>query len=352
MCPPLLKALGLVLLATATLARGAGLSFEADPDWLKLPAGRTEIGSMHGDIAVSAAGEVYISVEGTVKQRYAILGPNPGPQVYSAEGEYLRNVPNAPFDLHGFLIRQEPGGEFLYGVRVAAGASAAEQARAGLDQQVIVKMTLDGKMVMNIPAASVPDEFKSKTRDGRAYMRLTGIAVAPDGDIYVSDGYASDFVHRFDKDGKYLGSFGGKQPPYSFNQLHKIAMDTRFEPARLIGTDRQNGRVVQFALDGKLQGEVISGLKRPASLALRGDYLAVGEVSGGRIIVLDKAGTILTQMGTNAVTEDLGVNTVPPERWRPGEVTAPHGLTFTPQGDLLASEFNLFGRVHRFRLVN
>jgi len=349
---PLLRSLGLVLLSAATLARGAGLSFEADPDWLKLPTGRTEIGSMHGDIATSAAGEVYISVEGTVKQRFAILGPNPGLQVYSAEGQYLRNVPDAPFDLHGFLIRQEPGGEFIYGVRLAAGTTAAEQTRTGLDQQVIVKMTLDGKMVLNIAAASIPDEFKSKSRDGKAYMRLTGIAVAPNGDIYASDGYASDFIHHFNKDGKYLGSFGGKQPPYSFNQVHKIAMDTRFEPARLIGTDRQNGRVVHFSLDGKLLGEIIGGLKRPASLALRGDYLAVGEVSGGRIIVLDKAGHILTQMGTNAVAEDVGVNTVPPERWRPGEVMAPHGLTFTPQGDLLASEFNLFGRVHRFRLIN
>lgn len=348
---PLLKCLGLVLLTTATLAHGAGLMFEAEPDWLKLPAGRTEIGSMHGDIATSAAGEVYISVEGTVRQRYAILGPSPGLQVYSAEGQYLRNVPDAPFDLHGFLIRQEPEGEFLYGVRLAAGPGAADQHRAGLDRQVIVKMTLDGKIVLSIPATSIPDEFKNKSRDGTPYLRLTGIAVAPNGDIYACDGYASDFVHRFNSDGRYQGSFGGKQPPYSFNQLHKIAMDTRFEPARLIGTDRQNGRLVHFSLDGKLLGEIIGHLTRPASLALRGDYLAVGEVSGGRIIVLDKSGSILTQMGTNAVAEDVGVNTVPPERWRPGEVTAPHGLVFTAQGDLLASEFNLYGRVHRFRLV-
>jgi hypothetical protein len=123
------------LLALAPLARGDSVTYEADPAWLKLPEGRTEIGSMHGDIALSAAGEVYLSVEGTVKQRYAILGPNPGIQVYSLDGKYLRNVPNAPFDLHGFLIRQESGGEFIYGVRLAAGATAADQSRADLDQQ-------------------------------------------------------------------------------------------------------------------------------------------------------------------------------------------------------------------------
>ena len=103
-----------------------------------------------------------------------------------------------------------------------------------------------------------------------------------------------------------------------------------------------------FSLDGKLQGTIITDLKRPASLALHGDYLAVGEVSGGRIVLLDKEGKIVAQMGPNSTLEGVGVNTTPPEKWQPGQVTAPHGLAFTPQGDLLASEFNLFGRVHRF----
>jgi hypothetical protein len=209
-------------------------------------------------------------------------------------------------------------------------------------------MTLEGKVVMGIPAARIPDEFKGKSRDGRAYMRLSGIAVAPNGDIYVSDGYASDFLHHFNRRGKYLGSFGGKQPPYSFNQLHKIVIDTRFQPARLLGTDRQNGRLVHFDLDGRLLGEFASGFRRPASLALRGDYLAVGELAGGRIVLLDKQGRIVAQMGTNNVAENVGVNTVPPEKWQPGAVTAPHGLAFTPEGDLLASEFSIYGRVHRF----
>jgi hypothetical protein len=57
-----------------------------------------EIGSMHGDVAVSAAGEVYISVEGSVRQRFAILGPNPGLQVYAPDGRFLRNVPGALID--------------------------------------------------------------------------------------------------------------------------------------------------------------------------------------------------------------------------------------------------------------
>lgn len=344
-----ISSLCMALLATASATLAAdSVTYVADPSWLKLPEGRTEIGAMHGDIAVSAAGEVYISVEGTVRQRFAILGPNPGLQVYSSEGKFLRNVPDAPFDLHGFVIRKEPTGEFLYGVRLAGGATAADQTRADIENQAIVKMTLDGKIVMAIPATSIPDEFKSKGRDGKGYLRLTGIAVAPNGDIYVTDGYASSYVHRFSKDGKYIASFGGSQPPYGFKTLHKIAMDTRFEPARIIGIDRENSRLVHLALDGKLIGVIAEGLMRPAAVATFGDNLAVTELKAGQITILDKAGKVLTHVGTNAVAEEVNVNTTPPEKWRPGEVTAPHGLTYTAQGDILVSEFNLFGRVHRF----
>ncbi len=347
MRPPLLTSLCLLLLAPAALAQGTS-GYAVDPAWLKLPEGRTEIGAMHGDIAVSAAGEVFISVEGTVRQRFAILGPNPGLQVYGTDGRFLRNVPDAPYDLHGFVIRREPAGEFIYGVRLAGGMTEADQTRAGIAQAAIVKMTLEGKMVMTIPAASIPDEFKSKSREGRAYLRLTGIAVAPNGDIYASDGYASSYVHRFSKDGKYIASFGGTQPPYGFRTLHKIGIDTRFEPARLIGIDRENSRLVHMALDGQLLGVIAGDLLRPAAVAIHGENLAVSELRGGRITILDRSGKVVSRIGTNAVAEEVNVNSTPPEKWRPGEVTAPHGLTFNAQGDLLVSEFNLFGRVHRF----
>src|SRR5215470_17522684 len=137
---------------------GNAPEYRVDSDWLKLPEGRTEIGSMHGNVAVSSANEVYINVEGTVRQRFAVLGPNPGLQVYSADGKYLRNVPNAPFDLHGFIIRKEPTGEFIYATRLARDVGAADQTRAGLDNGVIIKMTLDGKLVLAIPPSAIPDK--------------------------------------------------------------------------------------------------------------------------------------------------------------------------------------------------
>jgi hypothetical protein len=349
-----MKKLTLVFLCLAATSRVAvnaadTSSYSAAVDWLKLPEGRTEIGSMHGTVAVSSTGEVYISVEGTARQRFAILGPNPGLQVYSPDGQYLRNVPNAPFDLHGFVIHKDPDGEFIYGTRLAASLTAADQARAGLDRQAIVKMTLDGTTVMSIPASAVPDQFKSKSDDGRPGMRLTSIAVAPNGDIYVADGYASDFVHRFDRSGKYLKSFGGKDAPFSFKTLHQLAIDTRFSPTRLIACDRANRRVVHLSMNGELLGVVAQDLLLPAAVAVRGDYAAVAELRG-RIVLLDKSGAIASTVSTNTATDEIGSNRTDPAKWRPGVANAPHGLAFDTQGNLYVSEFSLFGRLHKYSL--
>jgi hypothetical protein len=355
-----------VLLSAAAFAQRAGnpvtLNYKVVPDWLKLPEGRTEIGSMHGDVAVSSVGEVYISVEGSVRQRFAILGPNSGLQVYAPDGKFLRNVPNAPSDLHGFIIHKEPAGEFIYATRLAGGRAPADQTRNGLDQQAIIKMTLDGKIVQAIPASAIPDQFKNKGADGSPYLQLTEVAVAPNGDIYAADGYASYYIHRLDRTGKYIKSFGGRGAPYNFNIVHKIAIDTRFTPARIIACDRGNGRVLHLSLDGEVLGVIAEDMNTPAAVAIHGDYAAIAELRPGvvtsktltgkavQVTILDKAGKVVAVLGTNTNGDEIGINTTDPAKWRPGALMAPHGVAFNAMGDLFVSEFNLFGRVQRFSL--
>src|SRR5262249_7739610 len=108
-----------------TTARAVN-TYSVVADWLKLPEGRMQLGNQHGDIAVSSAGEVYVSVQ----------DPAAGLQVFSPEGKFLRNVNGAPSDFHGFVIHKEADGEFLYG--------------ATLRGQTIVKMRLDGTIIMTI----------------------------------------------------------------------------------------------------------------------------------------------------------------------------------------------------------
>src|SRR6185436_19348176 len=82
-------------LAYPALAQDLPLHFEMNSKILTPPPGMQTIGDSHGDIAVSPAGEIYVSVQ---------AGTHPGIQVYGADGRYLRNVPDAPTDLHGFII--------------------------------------------------------------------------------------------------------------------------------------------------------------------------------------------------------------------------------------------------------
>jgi hypothetical protein len=301
----------------------AAVEYKPVADWLKLPEGRPQMGNQHGDVAVSSAGEVYVSVQ----------DPQAGLQVYAPDGKFLRNVPNAPPDFHGFVIRRQPDGEFIFGTR--------------LREQTIVKMTLDGQAVMTIPASAVPDEFKVRNaRSNQLALSLTGMDVAPNGDLYVTDGYASDYIHRFDRTGKYLKSFGGKKEPYNFSTLHKLAIDTRFQPVRLIACDRANNRVVHLSLDGDFLGVVAKDLRLPAAVVISGDYAIIGELRG-QVSVLDKTGQVVARLGTNT-GEGVGTNQLKPELWQTGLVVSPHGVAINERGDLFVSEFNMFGRVHRF----
>ncbi len=314
----------LAFVACATLvANAATVDFKTVPDWLKLPEGRPVLGNQHGDVAVSSKGEVYVSVQ----------DPQAGLQVYAPDGKFLRNVPDAPNDFHGFVIRTQPDGEFIFGSR--------------LREQTIVKMTLDGKVVMTIPGSAIPDQFKNRNaRSGQLALALTGLDVAPNGDLYVTDGYASDYIHRFDRTGKYLTSFGGKKEPYNFSTLHKLAMDTRFQPVRIIACDRANNRVVHLSLNGDFLGVVAKDLLLPAAVTISGDYAIIGELKG-RVSVLDKAGAVVARLGANT-GEGVGTNQLKPEFWKPGIVVSPHGVAVNQHGDLFVSEFNMFGRVHRF----
>jgi hypothetical protein len=297
--------------------------YAAVADWVKLPQGRENLGPMHGDIAVSRAGEIYVSIE--------VEGQ--GVQVFSPAGRYLRSLANAPADLHGFVIRDAGDGEHIYGV--------------SLRGQKFVKMTLDGEIVLEIPRDAIPQQYWVENRfSDELGVLLSGMDVAPNGDLYVTDGYSSDYVHRFDAEGNYLETFGGKAAPYEFDILHKIAMDTRFDPVRIIATDRLNNRVVHLGLDGEFLGVVNDELLLPAALTIDGDNVIVGELQG-RVTVLDKQGHVVTRIGTNT-DEGIGSNTMVPERWRTGFVVAPHGVATNADGDVFVAEFSTFGRMHRF----
>ena len=299
------------------------VAFEMDPNFLKPPAGMSTIGDSHGDIAVSPAGEIYVSVEG---------GPRPGIQVYGADGHYLRNVPNAPNDFHGFII-------------TTVGNAKGSIFGARLMGQQILHLGLDGRLLLAIPATAIPDQYKTN-KDGTPSLHLTGVAVAPNGDIYAVDGYGLDFIHRFDRSGRYLETFGGHSEPWNFNICHKIAIDSRFRPARLVCADREHGRLVQMDLHGRVLGVISTAPRSPSALAIYHNELAVAEL-GGRVTVLGLHGDVLGYIGTNSTLRQVKTNEISPHKWQPSLFYAPHGIAYDSHGNLLVTEWNKWGRVVR-----
>ena len=294
-------------------------------NWCKPPAGKQTIGNSHGEIRLDKAGNVYVSTE---TKDGAI-------QIYAQDGTFIRSIANDYPGIHGFVIHEDAGEEYIYA--------------AHLKGSQVLKMRLDGSVVLKIPKSSFPKDKLGKKK-GRHRLKVTSVDVAPNGDIYAVDGYGKDFIHRFDKTGKHIASFGGRGEPYGLKNCHKIFIDPRFSPARLLLCDRVNLRLVHLDLEGNLLGVAARDLRRPSSAAFFGEWVAIAEISG-RVSILDKAGQSLATLGTNETKGQINTNRVKPEQWQAGVFTAPHGIAFDKEGNLYITEWNKFGRIVRYDLV-
>ena len=126
-------------------------------------------------------------------------------------------------------------------------------------------------------------------------FKPTAIAVAPDGTIFLADGYASNRVFKFDAAGKYLAHFGTKgNGPDQFNTCHGMNVDARDGKPRLLICDRGHepkGRLVHYDFDGKYLGDVVTGLGKPCSLAIQGEFVSIPDLQG-RLTIINGANTV------------------------------------------------------------
>lgn len=310
----------LALLAVCSLAQAAEVKYDFVPNFLGTPPGKAQIGNGHGEIAVDSAGNIYVSVQ----------EKDAGLQVYGKDGKYVKTLA-LPNSLHGFVIRKTDDGEFIFA--------------AVLNEQRFIKCTLDGKVVLEIKKDAFPAE------QAKPGLKLTNCDVAANGDIYIVDGYGKSWVFIFDKTGAFKKVFGGPTQIVDgkgFANTHKIFVDTRFSPARLLCLDRGNNRMFHVDLDGT-NPQMISnkGLRNPSSASFHGDLMCVAEIAG-RVSVWNKEGAMVASMGANDTKGQTNTPKVAPADWREGVVTSPHGITFDGQGNILETEWNVFGRVLRW----
>jgi N-acyl-D-amino-acid deacylase len=188
------------------------------PNWGTLPAG-LQFGEVPG-MTIDAAGRVL-----------AFTRAEPPVIEFDAAGKFLKAWGEKMFVWpHG--IRVDRNG-FLW---ITDG-----RARNGIGQQVF-KFTRDGRLVMTLGTKGVsgdgPDTFNSPT----------DVAVAPNGDIFVSDGHVNSRIVKFNKDGVFIKAWGKRgDRPGEFNVPHTIFFDSR---GRLLVGDRSNRRIQIFDQDG------------------------------------------------------------------------------------------------------
>lgn len=154
--------------------------------------------------------------------------------VYDKSGRLLQAWGHSYPGAHGLTLFNENGEDVLF---------ICDNAR-----HQVIKTTIDGRelMVIDFPAGTGKYENKDQ-------FVPTESAIAPNGDIYVADGYGKDYIMHYDSKGKLMNVFGGRGAEAgSLKNAHGICIDQRDknDPC-LIVTSRQENAFKRFTLSGK-----------------------------------------------------------------------------------------------------
>ncbi len=135
---------------------------------------------------------------------------------------------------HGLTLWDAGGEEFLFISDFMSG---------------VIKTTLDGRELMSI---GHPSEYGVYAEEDP--FKPTETAIGPNGDIYVADGYGSQFTLQFTSEGEFIRKIGNGRgdDDDQFQTAHGICIDDRDKnnPTLLI-TSRSHNSFKRFTLDGK-----------------------------------------------------------------------------------------------------
>lgn len=296
---------------------GSGLmTFDTVPGWGLRPSGDSALGPTHGAVVIDKSGNIYTSAE-------------KGVVVFSPEGTVIHSYLGEDYkQLHDMEIREEDGAEYIYGAR----NNHAEGIKFSVS---------GGEIALRL---KYPEESGLNLKK----FNPTAITVAPNGDIFLSNGYASNHIFKYDKSGKYLKHFGTYGNGLKdFNTAHGMTLDTRYDPPRLLICDRNHqpkGRLLHYSLDGEFIEEVITGLGMPTSVSIQGDYVSVPDLHG-RLVILNKTNTIIAVLGNNPDPKLGSAYNIPLENWVEGAFSGTHGSYWDADGNLYVQDWNISGRI-------
>lgn len=306
-------------------------TFECHHGWGEVPD-HVVWGDTHG-VTVDEEGLVY------VKHRSHAKEPMDAIVVFDQNGKCVRSFGKEYHKFgHGIDIRKEGNEEFLYLSNIQLGT--------------VVKATLKGEKVWEIGRPNKPGHYG----DPKAKYAPTNLCFAPDGGIYVGDGYGSNYIHKYDKNGDYEFSWGGTgSEPGKMKTPHGIWIDERAdgEPT-LVVADRANFRMQYFDLKGKHLG-FLDTVSFPADIDIQGDIMMVPDLHA-RITLFDKNNKVITHLGyAEEWTEKAKANKFEmrrtPSMWKDGRFVHPHDACFDKTGNIYVAEWVATGRVSFLKKV-
>lgn len=202
----------------------------------------------------------------------------------------------------------------------------------------VFKFSHDGELLMTVGAKDVPGD------DARHFNRPTDIAIAPNGDFWVADGYGNSRVVRFNARGEYITEWGRKgDRPGEFDTPHGITIDAQ---GRIYVADRGNARIQVFDGNGKLLHVWKSDeLGRPWAVEVGPDgslYVAdggdlnqqPGPYERNRALKLDLDGKILAKWGSFGSYD--------------GQFYWAHDIAVGPKGEVYVGDVYWGMRVQKF----
>jgi DNA-binding beta-propeller fold protein YncE len=190
----------------------------------------------------------------------------------------------------------------------------------------VMKFTQGGQLLQTLGTK----DFPAMTYYGMPFNQPTGVAVAPSGAIFVSDGYGNYKVQKFSPEGEFIKSWGGPGTgPGQFACLHYLDVD---DQGRVYVCDRENHRIEVFDEDGAYLTEW-PDLFMVAKVRIRKDIAYVVEQgrtpTTGRISILSLDGKLLGRWSNNEGPGEGHPNT-----------GISHGLTVDSRGDIYVAELN------------
>ena len=259
--------------------------------------------------------------------------------IYDKSGKLLSSWGHEYPGAHGFSLFNENGPDVLF--------------IADNNRHQVIKTTIDGRVLMTL---DYPKETGKYTKP-EEYVP-TETVIAPNGDIYVVDGYGKDFVIQYDRAGKYIRHFGGRGEgdQYLVN-AHGITIDNRDKANPcLIVTSRIQNAFKRFTMDGKY----INTISLPGAWVCRpvikGDYLYAAvlksnklpDTKSGFVLVLDKNYKVVSSLGGNLPTY---TGSVPEEMYQTNPVFQyPHDVLVDDEENLYVAQWNS-GQVYPYKLT-